>query len=248
MSLQLSQQAFINHIKDPKKHPQIKGIEDRRMKIYRDLFFNNILGFVSGSFPVLHSLYQEADWQQLVRQFFIKHDCHSPYFVDISSAFIEFLSEQYTLQKNDHPFMLELAHYEWVELEISIRKQQHHYERLTLEQLADAPLVVGELAWPLSYSFAVHQISDENIPEQPVEGGVHLIVYRDEDDDVQFMQINGVTALLMQILTQNPGVNMAQINATLGEALPQFDSHVLQAGAIDMVQKMADKGIICHFA
>ena len=76
---------------------------------------------------------------------------------------------------------------------------------------------------------------------------MHLIVYRDDEDEVQFMQINGVTALLMQMLAQNPGADMTQINEALTEALPQFDSYVLQAGAIDMVQKMADKGIICHF-
>jgi len=68
VSLQQSQQAFINHIKDPDNHPKVNGIEDRRMKIYRELFFNNILGFINGGFPVLSSLYQEDDWKQLVRQ------------------------------------------------------------------------------------------------------------------------------------------------------------------------------------
>ena len=247
MSLKQSQQAFINHIKDPQNHPQVSGIEDRRMKIYRDLFFNNVLGFVSGGFPVLNSLYEDDDWQRLVRQFFIEHDCHSPYFVDISAAFLEYLSEQYTPSDKDYPFMIELAHYEWVELEISIRKQQNDYPRLDPQTLSDAPLVVSEVAWPLSYSFPVHEISEDNIPQQPVEGGVHLIVYRDREDDVQFMLINGVTALLMQILAQNPGVNMTQINQALADALPQFDSQVLQAGGFDMIQKMADRGIICHY-
>ena len=248
MSLQSVQQAFINHIKDPHSYPEVEGIEPRRMAIYRDLFFNNIVGFVSNAFPVLHSLYEQQQWQDLIRQFFIEYDCHSPYFVDISGSFVDYLTEHYQRQPADHPFMVELAHYEWVELEVSIRKVSKPYLRLTPELIQSSALVLSQTAWPLSYTWPVHQISAEQIPSQAVEGGVHLIVYRDQHDDVQFMQINGVTALLLQSLSENAGIQMSQLVDGLTQLLPQFDSQVLQAGAVDMIHKLADKGIICQFS
>ena len=48
---------FAAHIRDPENKPAPENIEDRRMGIYRDLFFNNIEGFLSGTFPVLKRLY-----------------------------------------------------------------------------------------------------------------------------------------------------------------------------------------------
>ena len=84
MFFQQVQHAFIAHIKDPDSQPAPMDIEARRMAIYRDLFFNNVLGFVSSAFPVLKSLYTEPAWQGLVRQFFIKYQCSSPYFLHIA--------------------------------------------------------------------------------------------------------------------------------------------------------------------
>ena len=88
------------------------------MAIYSELFFNNIEGFIASAFPVLKSLYDEDDWLVLVRKFFIEHNCKTPYFLEISQEFIEYLSHQYQMTKKDPIFMLELAHYEWVELDI----------------------------------------------------------------------------------------------------------------------------------
>ncbi|MFM9709917.1 HvfC/BufC family peptide modification chaperone, partial [Streptomyces galilaeus] len=61
-----------------------KGFEERRMAIYRDLFFNNIEGFITSGFPVLRTLYSTDDWNTLIRRFFVEHDCASPYFLDIA--------------------------------------------------------------------------------------------------------------------------------------------------------------------
>ena len=52
------QQQFMDYIRDPSL-PMPEGIEPRRMKVYRDLFFNNISGFVASAFPVLKSLYHD---------------------------------------------------------------------------------------------------------------------------------------------------------------------------------------------
>lgn len=241
------QQQFIAHIKDPVNQPALSDIEDRRLAIYRDLFFNNILGFVSSSFPVLKSLYDETAWCQMVRDFFICHDCHSPYFVDISKEFVDYLMHQYQPSEQDYPFLIELAHYEWIELDVSIRHASCEQPWLNLESLEQSQMVLSQLAWPLSYSFAVHQISTDHIPSQPIEGGVHLVVYRDNDDDVQFMQINGVTAMLLQLLADNPGVKLDTLVHSLVNALAQFTAQQVADGAIDVIHHLVAKGIIRRY-
>jgi len=55
------QTGFAAHIRDPQNKPAPDGIEDRRMGIYRELFFNNIKSFISSNFPVLKTLFSEAE-------------------------------------------------------------------------------------------------------------------------------------------------------------------------------------------
>ena len=40
---------FAAHIRDPENNPVPDNIEDRRMAIYRELFFNNVEDFMASS-------------------------------------------------------------------------------------------------------------------------------------------------------------------------------------------------------
>jgi hypothetical protein len=241
------QQQFMDHIKDPQSQPSVDGIEDRRLAIYRELFFNNVKSFVSAGFPVLKSLYDDKVWVAMVRDFFIKHDCHSPYFADISKEFVQYLVDEHEAHPEDPPFLVELAHYEWVELDVSIRKEAHDYQWITAQEVEKVPMVVSETAWPLGYAYPVHQISTDFIPTEPTQGNVHLVVYRDDEDDVQFMLVNAVTAMLLQTLTENPGIKLDTLLNSLVKALAQFEEQQITDGAIEVVLNLVGKGIIRRY-
>ena len=53
------QYQFTGYIRDPENNDKPEGIEQRRLNVYRDLFYNNIEGFISSCFPVLKSLMSE---------------------------------------------------------------------------------------------------------------------------------------------------------------------------------------------
>ena len=63
MTLQVQLQSFANSIRAPQNSTNESAETQRRMEIYRSLFFNNVLGFIQNGFPVLHSLYAEEQWQ-----------------------------------------------------------------------------------------------------------------------------------------------------------------------------------------
>lgn len=69
---QTLQYQFAAHIRNPDKNAAPSDIEDRRMAIYRDLFFNNAEGFLSGNFPVLKQISSEEYWLRLARGFLIR--------------------------------------------------------------------------------------------------------------------------------------------------------------------------------
>ncbi len=151
-SFQESQLTMARYLRDPGHQPPPSGVEARRLKIYEELIYNNIEGFISGGFPVLRSLYNEAEWQGLVRAFIDQHRCQTPYFLQISEEFLEFLLNNFEARPCDPPFIAELAHYEWVELALDVSEEEAPSAAVVTDVLGIVPRL-SPLAWPLSYQF-----------------------------------------------------------------------------------------------
>lgn len=235
------QRDFIAHLKDPDQHAFDYGIEDRRMGIYRELFFNNIKGFLDSGFPVLSSLYSEHQWIELVRNFFVNYQCRSPFFIDISKEFVEFLSNEYRLRDSDPSFLQELAHYEWLELDVSVRKG-------TLPQLSSNTefpdeIAMSPLAELVSYQYPVHQVSEHFQPEQPSEP-VFIVVYRDADDIVQFTLLNQASAYLLNQIQQHEAISVATVKSNMCQAMPHLASQQVIQGTHQTLQQFLSQQIL----
>ncbi|MDP5150298.1 HvfC family RiPP maturation protein [Rheinheimera baltica] len=246
MQFQQIQHAFINHIKDPEGMPIPEGVADSRMAVYRELFFNNVQSFVSSAFPVLKSLYSEVHWLALVRHFFKNHQCTSPYFLDIAEHFLQYLQQSYQITEQDPEFLLELAHYEWVELYLATKPLKVLETPLLPEQVNQQPLALSALALVLVYHVAVHQISVDFKPAVGEPEHCYLL-YRNSEDDVKFVAINQLTALLLQTLQQMPGVALDTLVQQLVPLLPQFNTAQLMQGAQSILQDFATKGVLVSF-
>lgn len=198
------QRHFSAHLRHPDRHPAPDGIEERRLQIYRRLFFNNMEGFIRQGFPVLHSLYEEAAWQRLVRAFFGGHACQTPYFVKIPGEFVEFLSQSYQLEEGDPPFLAELAHYEWMELVLETDETPWPEDVDQEGDLMSAPPYPSPLHQAVAYSWPVHRISADFQPDEPLAEPVWLLVYRDRSHSLGFMEINAMTARLLALMNECP--------------------------------------------
>lgn len=201
------QYAFTAHIRQPEQNAAPTEIEDRRMKIYRDLFYTNVEGFMSTTYPVLCEILGEQRWHTLIRDYFANHKAHTPLFPEMPREFLVYLEEERQAPADDLPFMLELAHYEWVELALSISELEDDTSKLSKQPdfLNEVP-VLSNLAWPLSYHYPVQNISTEFQPEQPGEQATHIVASRAIDEEqVHFTEINPVVARLLQLVADNPG-------------------------------------------
>ena len=233
------------HIRDPDNQPAPAEIEDRRMAIYRELFYNNVEGFLSGTFPVLRTLYNDTDWHLLVRDYFSHHRAQTPLFLEIPREFINWLNNERDAQANDLPFLHELAHYEWVELALSISEESTEQENINPEgNLLTGIPVLSPLAWHLSYRFPVHRIGPDFIPEEPGEQPTNIVVYRDRQDVVGFMEVNPVTKRLLELISENN----KKIGRLLLDCIALEMSHpqpeVVIAGGAEILAGLSDKDII----
>lgn len=166
MTFQFYQAAFSAYIRNPAKNSLPIGVKPQRMEMYRELFFNNIEGFLNANFPVLHTLFTQKSWQDLVQHFFEYHVCKTPHFSEISEEFLAYLQNE-RQNSNDFPFLYELAHYEWVEMALSI---SHETFIKSVKDVTSEKLTLSPLAVVLAYQFPVHKISTQFVPlvsEQP---------------------------------------------------------------------------------
>ena len=183
------QNEFMAHIREPQKNKKPSGIEDRRMAIYRDLFFNNIEGFISSGFPVLKTLYTQK-------------------------------------------------------LDVSIAHEDEQEKKLQTTALTSSALYLSKTARNLSYQFPVQNISNRFKPKEPSPQPNYFVVYRDENDDVQFLATNAMTALLLSIIEASEGATFDNICQQVLAHAPQFNAEQITQGALVTLNAMVERGVI----
>ncbi len=235
------QLEFAAHIRNPEVHARPSDIEPRRMQIYLDLFYNNVESFLASGFPVAKKVLGKSMWHELVRGFVHRHGSESPYFLEITQEFLTFLDADDDCQVPD--YLLELCHYEWVELALSTAEDDIPTEGIDpAGDLLEHPVVVSPLIWPLSYRYAVHQIGVGHVPSSQPSEPSFLIVYRRRDDQVKFMESSQATHRLLEILVDEPTGSSAleTLQAELSDATDQR----VHAEGLETLEKLRGAQVI----
>jgi hypothetical protein len=237
------QDEFTAYIKDPQNNPVPADVKESRMVMYRELFFNNIESFLSGNFPVLRKILNDQQWLALVQDFFAKHACQSPHFSQIPEEFLDYLQNERS-SLGDLPFMLELAHYEWVEMALSIAKEEVLSGNLDLNNFFKQTISLSPLAWPLAYQYPVHKIAPVFLPLEAPEQLTFLIVYRNSEDDVNFIEITPITYRLLEIIQENETLVVQDCLQQVAKESNHPDPEMIIAGGLQILKELAEKTII----
>lgn len=198
------QYAFAAHIRDPENTLAPEGIEDRRMAIYRTLFFNNLYNLLGTFFPVMRKIHTDQQWSHFIRGFMKVHRAKTPYFLELPEEFLAFLQSERDASDDDFPFLTELAHYEYAELALSVSESENDLQGVDPEgDLLNGVPIKSTLAWAFAYHYPVHRISKDFLPKEPQEQPVYLAIYRRSNDKVRFLELNAITAALLDAVENN---------------------------------------------
>ncbi|MEE8388047.1 MAG: putative DNA-binding domain-containing protein [Acidiferrobacterales bacterium] len=239
------QYEFAAYIRDPQNNPRPPEIEDRRMAIYRELFFNNIEDFMTSSFPVLKEILGEDRWQKLLQDYFANHRAETPLFPQLPAEFLKYLNHVRRPQASDPNFMVELAHYEWMELAALQSNEQIDWDCIDKDgELLSGHPVISPLAWILSYEYPVHQISKDFQPKKPGEQPTNIIVYRDLKDEVGFIEINPMTTVLLNRLQQDGQLTSEHVLQELASEMQHADPAVVIDGGMEILNNLKSHDIV----
>ena len=132
----------------------------------------------------------DARWRRLCRTFYRDWPSHTPWFREIPREFVRYLSEHHIAQPLP-VWLADLARYEWAELAVDVMDvtpPAHDPQGdMMLSSVCLNPARVDVVsAWP------VHRIGPDWQPRQAEP--TFLVVFRDAQLNVQFTEINAVTA------------------------------------------------------
>jgi len=239
------QQRFAGHLRDPDNNPPPEGIEERRLAIYRRLFFNNLSNLFARNFPVIRKLFGDDAWRALIRAFMVNHRSHTPMFTEIGSEFVAFLVERRDHAIDQRPWLPDLAHWEYLEtcvrldaaeLPPPIDTPAPEPERLLPQRLLiNTTLKIAQYQWP------VQRISPDFQPEAPEP--TLLAVYRRSNDRVAFMQINSMTAMLLQALDGDDAPPLQAVLDDLATRIDQPAETIVQA-ALPLLATLVERELI----
>ena len=235
---------FTAHIRDPDNNRPPGDIEDRRLGIYRELLYRNVEIFLANSFPVLRSITDDEAWHTMVRKYFAIHRARTPLFPKLPQEFLFFLADEGEPCELP-PYVQELAHYEWLELEASLDKRDISDTDVdsSMDCLDGIP-VLNPIARVHSYRYPVHQISPSFLPKEPTEQPTYLVVYRDRADDVGFMQLNPVTARLVELILGDSTMSGRQLLESIAQELRHPDPAVVISGGSEIFRELMTRDVL----
>lgn len=229
------QHAFTAHIRDPKNNPKPDNVDEERMAVYRDGVYDNIFESASVCFPVCQETVGEKDWDATIRRFVATHHASSPIFREIPKELLTFLEA-------DEPtpdYIKQLAHYEWVELAVGSLQTKTP----TLSKKADLLNEIPALATAhmlLQYDYPVQKISAKFKPEQTDD--THLLVYRNQDFEVNFIELNPMTYVLLELTKQ--GLTGKQALTSLAEQIQHPEPEVIIEFGHGVLQDLMMQGAV----
>lgn len=245
-SFKQTQLDFAAHLRNPDKYAAPKQSEDRRLAVYRNLFFNSISSLLAGTFPVLNTLLSPKGWDAMVRDFYQSQHNKTPHFPEIPREFVDYLSQK--ASDPDKPFIYELAHYEWLELHLD-----KHLHEVVFEPAVDQGHILkrvpqlNKVSSLQAYHYPVHQISRNHQPEKPLEQAVFLLLWRNSKYQIKFTELNAFSALLWETIQSNQNQSSEQILIHLAENTQVDNPSQFLAFGSDTLHKWHQQGIINAF-
>ncbi len=224
---QQQQRQFLNYLRQPQTARLPVGFAPERLAVYVDLLYNKFDESLTACFPIIHSLLSKQAWRALLLDFIAEHRCLTPYYRQIPDEFVRYLQHE-RRQPHDWPFLADLAHFEWVELQLSIAESEPVTRKtLPAADLLDHVPVLAPVMQLLHYRWPVQDIGPNCLPSRPPETVKPILGYRDSHDQVRFVSLSPASAQLILLL--NDGLTGQQaLQAMNGSACP--DTQFLEFG------------------
>lgn len=242
LGFQKIQRQMVDAIRHPNKQIEVPGIEKKRLSVYHRLIFNGFEDSLARVYPITKRCVGE-NWISVVEHFLATHNCEVRLTAQIAEEFLSYLESSNVHEAVSGSLWKQLAHYEWVELDLWVRAGDLPLANRvkSSEEFANAQVVLNTRMWLLAYEYPVHEASVETMPLDAAP--TFLVVYRSPEERVEFLKLNPLSYRLLSMLQYSEAETFSSIVAELSVEINESQALVLEEGA-KMLMNWQESGLV----
>jgi len=226
---------------------QTKSLKVRHDRIhhYRRLIYNVIEDSLKAAYPLLNDLLFDDQWNKLVNDFFATHSCQSTQVWKMPSEFYDFVKSNDLQLKTIYPHLVDLAYFEWVEVEMFMMEDMDYPLFKTDGDWVNDKIAVNPEFRLLQLNYPVHIKKSRSITLAD-KGQYFLLVFREKKTGkVQFMDISALHALIIENIIK--GLTLNEIVIELKGILKFDNIDLMQEQLIPFFNTLKKKGFFPGF-
>ena len=108
----------------------------------------------------------------------------------------------------------------------------------------DGRPVLSPLAWPLAYRWPVHRLSAGFQPAEPPAAPTFIVVHRDADGRIGFLQVDAPTARLLELMDSGEGLAGADLLSRVAAELAGGNAQELLEQGRHTLSTLRGRGIV----
>ena len=245
------QAEFTGYLRNPSAIAIPDDLPAEPMRIYSSLVFRNVQSLLTSNFPVLAEITQKnGHWDALTQEFIRDHKAQTPHFPLLANEFLDYLDTlEEDTNKPEHwllsryPFAKELAHYEWVELDVQIAEVPP-LPKSTKPIILSDELLLNPTAHVLAYRWPVHQIGPDFQPLEAPQVPTFLAVFQNPQIRSEFVLLTPLAALLLENIQLQPNCAAKDHIHTLEKQYEKIGETNLTDGVIEILEKLCTQGLV----
>jgi uncharacterized protein len=238
------QRAFTQYLRDPDHVTPPADLAGERLAVYSHAVIKNAETFIGENFPRVKSLFPEAAWTSMVRDYFRRHASTTPLFVELPGEFLRYLDELRD-EPDDPPFLYELAHFEFLETEVSADEQR--IDETGVDPAGDVitgvPLVNPTLRL-VRYTYPVHRIDVSSRPDGEPGPPTFIAAFRDRAHRFGFIDLNSASARAVELLLRDEGLSGNELMRAIAAELQHPDPDAVVAAGREILQRLVARDAI----
>jgi hypothetical protein len=207
-----------------------------RLALYRRLIRNNVTGVTEKMLKRTRARMDSAlpgAFEASFGSFLEEVGPRTHYLRDVPDEFLEWVLPRWKVRTDLPAWISDYARYELAEFQVAAALAPAPPE--VTEVSPDRPLVFAEPVRLMRFAYAVHELSrDDDDRSEPAARASALLVYRDDDHVVQWLELTPFAAAITERLLRGRAIVGA-----VGDAATELGA---KAGVLDVAQFLADLG------
>lgn len=234
------QHELANYCKSGQLKP-IVGAKQDRLHNYRRLIYNIIDDAIESAYPIVRSFLDESQWNEMIDAFVLEHKCQHPQIMYMPGELIDFAKLKNYSTKFELPWLIDLLNFEWVEVIVHTMKDQTIGDFKSDGDFKNQPLAFSPYFQLLELEYPIHKLRTRDINTE--KGNYFMLVYRQENGTVQYLELNQLTYFIVQEMNENSCSLLEAINPILIQTQPDIRENFIQ-NALSFIENLRGLGIV----